>query len=41
MLLREIKPTTGEIIVDNVNIVKLRNRKIPQLRKTMRHIPRR
>ncbi len=35
MLLREIKPTTGEIIVDNVNIVKLRNRKIPQLRKTM------
>ena len=35
MLLREIKPTSGEIIVDNVNIVKLRNRKIPQLRKTM------
>lgn len=35
MLLREIKPTTGEIIVDNVNIVKLRNRKIPELRKTM------
>lgn len=35
MLLREIKPTTGEIIVDDVNIVKLRNRKIPQLRKTM------
>ena len=35
MLLREIKPTSGEIIVDDVNIVKLRNRKIPQLRKTM------
>ena len=35
MLLREIKPTSGEIIVDIVNIVKLRNRKIPQLRKTM------
>ena len=35
MLLRETKPTSGEIIVDNVNIVKLRNRKIPQLRKTM------
>lgn len=35
MLLREIKPTSGEIIVDNVNIVKLRNRKITQLRKTM------
>ena len=35
MLLREIKPTSGEIIVDNVNIVKLRNIKIPQLRKTM------
>ena len=35
MLLREIKPTSVEIIVDNVNIVKLRNRKIPQLRKTM------
>lgn len=35
MLLREIKPTSGEIIVDNVNIVKLRNRKIPELRKTM------
>ena len=35
ILLREIKPTSGEIIVDNVNIVKLRNRKIPQLRKTM------
>ena len=35
LLLREIKPTSGEIIVDNVNIVKLRNRKIPQLRKTM------
>ena len=34
MLLREIKPTSGEIIVDDVNIVKLRNRKIPQLRKT-------
>lgn len=35
MLLREIKPTSGEIIVDDINIVKLRNRKIPQLRKTM------
>ena len=35
MLLREIKPSSGEIIVDNVNIVKLRNRKIPELRKTM------
>ena len=35
MLLREIKPTSGEIIVDDVNIVKLRNRKIPQLRKKM------
>ena len=35
MLLIEIKPTSGEIIVDDVNIVKLRNRKIPQLRKTM------
>ena len=35
MLLREIKPTSGEIIVDDVNIVKLRNRNIPQLRKTM------
>ena len=35
MLFREIKPTSGEIIVDDVNIVKLRNRKIPQLRKTM------
>lgn len=35
MLLREVKPSSGEIIVDNVNIVKLRNRKIPELRKTM------
>lgn len=35
MLLREIKPTSGQIIVDDVNIVKLRNRKIPQLRRTM------
>ena len=35
MLLREIKPSSGGIIVDNVNIVKLRNRKIPELRKTM------
>lgn len=35
MLLREIKPTSGQIIVDNVNIVELRNRKIPQLRRTM------
>ena len=35
MLLREIKPTSGQIIVDNVNIVKLRNRKIPQLTRTM------
>ena len=35
MLLREIKPSSGEIIVDNVHIVKLRNRKIPELRKTM------
>ena len=35
MLLREIKPTSGQIIVDNVNIVELRKRKIPQLRRTM------
>lgn len=35
ILLREIKPTSGEIIVDNVNIVKLRSRKIPKLRRTM------
>lgn len=35
MLLREIKPTSGQIIVDNVNIVELRNRKIPQLRRIM------
>lgn len=35
MLLREIKPTSGQIIVDDVNIVELRNRKIPQLRRTM------
>ncbi len=35
LLLREIKPTSGEIIVDNLNIVKLKNRKIPYLRRTM------
>lgn len=35
MLLREIKPTEGTIIVDGVDIVKLKNRKIPALRKTM------
>ena len=35
MLLREVKPTSGEIIVDDIDIVKLRNRKIPHLRKKM------
>lgn len=35
MLLREIKPTSGTIVVDGVDIVKLKNRKIPQLRKSM------
>ena len=35
LLLREIKPTSGEIIVDDLNIVKLKNRKIPYLRRTM------
>lgn len=35
LLLREIKPTYGEIIVDDLNIVKLKNRKIPYLRRTM------
>lgn len=35
MLLREIKPTEGTIIVDGVDIVKLKNRKIPALRKAM------
>lgn len=35
MLLREVKPTSGEIIVDDIDIVKLRNKKIPHLRKKM------
>lgn len=35
LLLREIKPTSGEIIVDDLDIVKLKNRKIPYLRRTM------
>ena len=35
MLLREVKPMEGEIIVDDIDIVKLRNRKIPHLRKKM------
>lgn len=35
MLLREVKPTSGEIIVDDIDIVKLRNGKIPHLRKKM------
>ena len=35
MLLGEVKPTSGEIIVDDIDIVKLRNRKIPHLRKKM------
>ena len=35
MLLREVKPTSGEIIVDDIDIVKLRNRKIPHRRKKM------
>ena len=35
LLLREIKPTSGEIIVDDLNIVKLKNRKIPYLRRSM------
>ncbi|MCI5997694.1 MAG: cell division ATP-binding protein FtsE [Peptoniphilaceae bacterium] len=35
LLLREIKPTSGKIIVDDLDIVKLKNRKIPKLRRTM------
>lgn len=35
MLLREIKPTAGTIIVDGVDIVNLKQRRIPYLRRSM------
>lgn len=35
LLLREIKPSSGTIVVDGIDIVKLKNRRIPYLRRSM------
>lgn len=35
LLMRELKPTEGEIIVNNVNIAKLKRRKVAEYRRTL------